>query len=100
MEPDTEAQLKEFLTSAAPLRKAVASIADWQNGHDAEHRKLQNGLESQSFRLQSLEAATGRGWSGAVRTIVLVLIGLGGGYVIRGSSGATTIVTQAPAARP
>lgn len=87
MPAELEAKLNEFLASAGPMRGVMERIIDWQNAHDAAHQELRKevreGLESTHFRLRSLEAATGRGWLGVVRTALVVVLAAGGGYMAR-----------------
>lgn len=87
---DLQSQLAEFLQTASPLGKVMRDIASWQMSHDAQHRdldtRLDQALASQNFRLQSLEAAAGKGWHGIARTAITaaaVLIAAAAGYAVR-----------------
>ena len=90
---DLEGKLAEFLQSMSPLREVMASIADWQLNHNAEHDKLtvklQETLDSHSFRIRNLEASAGRGWAGTLRTVAIILVAAGSGYAIRAISDPT-----------
>jgi hypothetical protein len=84
---ELETKLTEFLQMMSPLRDVMASIVEWHTAHDAEHRTLksemQKSMDSYHFRLRSLEAASGRGWMGLVRTTLIILLAAGSGYAVR-----------------
>lgn len=84
---ELEKKLSEFLQTMSPLRDVMTRIVDWQHAHDAEHRSLktevQRSIDSQNYRLQSLEATAGRGWMGFLRTALLIMLAAGSGYAVR-----------------
>jgi len=85
-----ETRLTEFLDTGPPLKEMMHRIENWQLAHDAEHKKLEEEMRrdtaSYGFRLKSLEASAGRGWAGAVRMALIIMLAVGSGYAVRAAS--------------
>lgn len=88
--PNLETKLNEFLDTGGTLKETLSRLADWQLAHDAAHKKLTEDSErntaSYHYRISTLEAAAGKGWSGAIRTALIIMLAAGSGYAVRAAA--------------